>query len=168
MNKAVLSTLFIFLSLMLTLTAVADQINACSLITKKEAQKAVDVKLSDGTFTDMFEASGSAIMKGKTLCHFESLDKKHYKRFVSVDLSLKETQADAAQAFDDLTALIQSPEPVKGIGEKAIWGGISTTPFGGLHVLNGKYYIIIKLDAGKEKKSFNQAKKLAKIAIGRL
>ncbi len=168
MNKSVFYIFLIFLFLTLPLTAVADDMSACNLITKKEAQKAAGVKLSNGNFTDMFTASGSPVMKGKTLCHFESLDGKHYKRFVSVDLTVKKTQADAAQSFKDQTAMIQSPEPVKGIGEKAIWGGIVKTPFGGLHVLTQKYYFIIRINAGKEKKSFKQAKKLAAIALGRL
>jgi len=161
-------TVFIIFSLGTSQFSVADDINACGLVTKKEAQKAAGVKLAKGRLTDMAAVSGSTIMAGKTLCHFESLDRKNYKRFVSVDLSVKDTKAAASQYFKDFTAMIKSPEPVNEIGEKAIWGGVIKTPFGGLHVLKGKYYFIIKIDSGKEKNSFNQAKKLATAALKKL
>ena len=148
--------------------SVAQGLDACNLITMEQAQKAAGVKVAEGKLTDMEEASGISLMAGKTLCHFESLDAEHYRRFVSVDLTVKKSHAEAMEAFNDMAAFISSPEHVTGIGDKAVWSEEIKSPFGELHVVSGSYVLIIKINSGKEKNNLKQAKNLAMIALKKL
>lgn len=148
--------------------AMADLLTACDLMTVEEAQKAAGVKLAQGQLTDLVQVSGMTFMKGKTLCHFESLDGKHWKRFVGVELSQKDSSEEAAAEYSQLIKAIDTSRTVSGIGDKAIWAGSSFTPNGGLHVLSGSCCLHIKINTEDENNDLKQAKALADFALKRM
>jgi hypothetical protein len=164
MKNTVLFLFLIFASWFFGSASASDRINACSVITHAEAEQAADVELAEGRLTE-YEA---IFMQGTTLCHFESRDTMRYKSFVSIELTVAESEDDAATRFNDAVYLILSPEEIKGIGEKTVWGGDPFQPKGGLHVLQGKYYFEVKVNREDGKKNLEQAKTLAEKILERL
>ncbi|MDW7774032.1 MAG: hypothetical protein SCH71_14190 [Desulfobulbaceae bacterium] len=164
MMKKITILLFIVSLSWLPAATAAEPIKACQVVTRTEAEKAAGVHVADGRLTEFEEK----IMQGTTLCHFESLDAEHYKRFVSIELTVAASDAEAAEKFSDALSLVNAPETVKGIGEEAAWGGAISGPKGGLNIRQGKYYLQIKVSRGDEKKNLQQAEILAKKALPRL
>lgn len=164
MKNTVLFLFFILAFWFSGAASASDQINACSVITRAEAEQAADVELAEGRLTE-YEA---IFMQGTTLCHFESQDAMRYKSFVSVELTAAESEDDAAARFKDAIYLILSPEEIEGIGEKTVWGGNPFQPKGGLHVLQGRYYFEVKVNREDGKKNLEQAKTLAEKILERL
>jgi hypothetical protein len=146
------------------LRAAADALNACSVITHGEAEKAAGVNLAAGRLTE-YEAR---FMQGITLCHFESLDGKHYTRFVSIELAVSDTRQEAREKFNAGISMIDSPESVRDIGEEAAWSGNLSSPRGGLNVLAGRFYLVIKVNTENERKDHRQARELAGKILDRL
>ncbi|MDY0351952.1 MAG: hypothetical protein RBR09_11910 [Desulfobulbaceae bacterium] len=141
-----------------------DGLNACSVLTHAEAEEAAGVQLAEGRLTE-YQA---IFMQGVTLCHFESLDPMQYKNFVSVELTVGESREDAVKKFDDAVYLIFSPEDINALGDKAVWGGDVFQPKGGLHVLQDRYYLAVKVNRADGQDNLENSRMLTKIILERL
>lgn len=142
----------------------SDAIDACSVVTHDEVEQATGVKMSGGVLTEFEEA----FMRGTTLCHFESLEGRYYKRYVHIELTEAESEQEAVVKYSDAVSLIPAPEVIEGFGNEAVWGVDLSRPKGGLNIRQGRFYLEIKVNREDEKKNLEQSEILAEKVLQRL
>ena len=141
-----------------------EAINACGLVSHEAAEKVAGVKLAPGQLTEF----DMPIMRNTTLCHYESLDSKHHRRFVNIELTRAESGEEAGEKFRDALDLMSSPQHVSGLGDEAAWGGDISRPRGGMVVRQGRYMLEVKVGGGSDRANRNMAEKLAGQALEKL
>jgi hypothetical protein len=158
MHKLAVCICLISACLVSPIVHASEEITACSIVDRGDVEKAAGVQLGIGQLTT-FDAK---FMQGTTLCHFESLDGKHYKRFVNIELTEASSADEAKQKYDDALAITGSAEPINGLGDQAAWGDDIGRPRGGLNILHTRYYLEIKVNREDGKQNRNQAIFLAR------
>ena len=164
MKKTILLLVIVFACRFPGAASASDPVDACSVVTHDEVEQATGVSMSGGRLTE-FEAP---FMRGTTVCHFDSLERKHFKRYVNIELTVADTENEALIKYRDAVSLIHSPAVIKGFGEEAVWGVDLSRPKGGLNVHQGRYYLEIKVNREDEKKNLEQSEKLAEKILKRL
>lgn len=81
---------------------------------------------------------------------------------------MQEGGYNAARLYEDSLKLLEDAQEVKGLGEKAFWGGNGLKMGAGLHVLDGDVYFSITVALGEEEADLQAAKKLAPKVLKRL
>lgn len=142
----------------------SEPINACSLVTHDEVEQATGVEMSGGRLTEF----DTPFMRGTTLCHFDCLEGRYYKRFVNIELTTADSHNDAVVKYRDAVSLIQSPEVIDGLGDEAVWGVDLSRPKGGLNIRQGRHYLEVKVNVEDEKKNLERSRALAERILTRL
>lgn len=142
----------------------SEPVNACSVVTHEEVEQATGVTMSGAQLTE-FEAP---FMRGTTLCHFDCLEGRYYKRYVNIILTAADSENEAVVKYRDAVSLIPDPLVVKGLGDEAVWGVDLARPRGGLNIRKGRYYLEVKVNVEDEKKNLEQSKALAERILPRL
>jgi len=139
-------------------------INPCSLITKEEAEAALGEPVKEPEYEDTKNPLG------QKLCHYNP-NSESSQKFIQISLvqnegmskALREQEYSAAKLFQETKEnLVETHQPVPGIGEDAFWG----TP--GLHVLTGNVYFVIGVGNTDLPANLELAKSLAQKAVSRL
>lgn len=164
MKNRILAAWMVWAFLFPGAASASEPVNACSVVTHEEVEQATGVPMSAGQLTE-FEA---AFMRGTTLCHFDCLEGRYYKRFVNIELTTSDSVNDAVVKYRDSVSLIPEPAVIEGLGDEAVWGVDLSRPKGGLNVHKGRYYLEIKVNVEDEKKNLEQSKALAERILTRL
>jgi len=137
---------------------------ACDMLTQADAQKAL------GQAVKPAKSRGPNTI-GQSICFYEGATDKAV-RYVQLSLTLPppaiRKNMNSAQLFAQTRASLQGAQPVKGVGDKAFWGGSGLKPGAGLHVLKGDYYLTVDVASGDPVRNLAQAKGLAGEVLKRL
>lgn len=157
----------VFTALLVILAAVpalAKAPTACELITPAQAGQASGLKLKPGKPTGPNPI-------GQTICFFDS-EGSSAVRYVQVSITDPPAKMRAHMSADKLykqiVANMDGAQPVKGIGDEAVWGGSGMKMGAGLHVLLRDYYFVVDVATGDPQLNLKAAKELAALIIKKL
>lgn len=139
-------------------------IEACNLILQREAEIAAGMPL-DTVAAPLDRSVGDHAAK----CGFGAPIDGVYK-LVSLEVRRHPSPEAAKEAFGHATKALRrlsgvEPMPLEGTGEEALWAGGRLSQ---LHVLSGRYQVIVTLDVGDQEKRPEAARVLAANALERL
>ena len=128
----------------------ADAVDACSLVTKDEAEAALGAPVGDGEAQDFAPIYN---------CRYETEDFD----ILDVTVVVYDDDETAELAYEMVLEINDYPE-IGGLGERAY----DASPLGGVNVLQGRYELSIDVSAGESDEDFDTATGLAERAVDRL
>ncbi len=128
----------------------AGAVDACSLVTKDEAEAALGAPVSDGEAQEFPPIYN---------CRYQTED------FDILDVTVVVYDDDeTAEASYEMALDINDYPEIGGLGERAYDG----RPIGGVNVLQGRYELSVDVSAGESDEDFDTATGLAERAVDRL
>lgn len=163
-KNGILILLVCFLSIILLGCNANDSetMDVCSLITKEEAETAIDMAVDDGEFTEQ-EALG------QRMCFYDGKEDTIGASFVQISIlrteempkKVTESGQTAKTIYADIKDNIENKASIEGLGDDAFWGT------NGLYVLKGDAFFNIGVGNSDRPENMEISKGLAEIVLER-